>query len=273
MRSEGLAYVLGHTKEELVRLETQAAIFEEPTEEVLKRAGIREGMRVLDLGCGAGDVSMSAARMVGPTGSVLGVDVAEEALATARSRADAAGLGWLQFEQADIGAFTIDGEFDAIIGRFILMHVADPVAVIRAAKERLAPGGALAFIEMDVGTASAVPELPLLDQCVRWMVELYQRSGAEPNMGSHLYGAFRAAGLTPEMNGHCRVEAGPDITAPEYMANTIRIVAPNLERLGVVQGAEIEVDTLAERLREAAIAGDHCIIFPRLIGAWVPAQR
>src|SRR5687767_68910 len=80
------SYVLGHSKQELIRLERQARIFAEATDDVLHRAGIREGMTVLDVGCGVGDVTLAAARMVGPKGGVIGIDRAEEALQTARAR-------------------------------------------------------------------------------------------------------------------------------------------------------------------------------------------
>lgn len=272
MENEGLAYVLGHTKEELARLETQAEIFKEPTEETLKQAGLKEGMRVLDLGCGVGDVSLLAAKLVGPTGSVTGVDQSDDALGIARSRASMAGAGQIRFIQGDVGLLDLDDTFDAIIGRFILMHLADPVGVLRRAREKLAPGGAMAFIELDVPTASVTPPVPLFDQCLEWLIALYQRAGAEPNMGSHLYGVFHALGLTPQMNGSCRVETGANTAAPEYLAETIRAISPNLERLGVAHGDDIDVDTLGARIR-ASVSDNHCFIYPRLIGAWVTVER
>ena len=131
MRADGGAvpYVLGHSEQELARLETQAAIFGVETKEVLRRAGLKPGMRVLDVGCGVGDVAMAAARMVGPTGSVLGVDRAAQALPAARARAEHAGYTWLRFADADLRTFAPEEKFDALVGRFILMHVPDPVSI------------------------------------------------------------------------------------------------------------------------------------------------
>src|SRR3990172_10323478 len=108
-------YVLGHSEQELERLERQGKIFEVETSEVLRRAGVRTGMRVLDIGCGVGDVSMIAAEMVGPTGSVLGIDNAADALPTARSRAQRAGYDWLGFDEADVYAFGPTRKFHAVI--------------------------------------------------------------------------------------------------------------------------------------------------------------
>src|SRR6478672_10339021 len=124
-------YVLGHSAGELARLEKQAEIFAEATEDVLRRAGISKGMRVLDIGCGVGDVSMIAARLVGPTGSVLGIDRAGEALDSAKRRAAGGGYDWLRFAVADLHTFTTSERFDAVMGRFILMYLTDAAASIR----------------------------------------------------------------------------------------------------------------------------------------------
>ncbi len=67
-------YILGHSDDELARLERQSLFFAEPTADVLQRAGLKPGMQVLDVGCGVGDVTLEAARMIGPEGSVIGID-------------------------------------------------------------------------------------------------------------------------------------------------------------------------------------------------------
>ena len=78
-------YVLGHNDNELDRLTTQARMLEPFTRQLLVEAGIRPGMRVLDVGCGSGDVSFLAANLVGPNGRVVGVDVARAAVVRARA--------------------------------------------------------------------------------------------------------------------------------------------------------------------------------------------
>jgi ubiquinone/menaquinone biosynthesis C-methylase UbiE len=71
-------YALGHSSAEIQRLKDQAAMLRPITERLLRSAGIDAGMRVLDLGCGAGDVSMLAAELVGPAGIVVGIDRSRE---------------------------------------------------------------------------------------------------------------------------------------------------------------------------------------------------
>ena len=78
-------YIMGHTDRERRRLALQGVILNPLTGELLRRAGIAGGMRVLDLGCGIGDVSMLVARLVGRHGSVTAIDIDEAALALARA--------------------------------------------------------------------------------------------------------------------------------------------------------------------------------------------
>src|SRR5262249_27133436 len=94
-------YVMGHTDRERRRLSLQAAVLNPITEDFLRRAGISAGMRVLDIGCGVGEVSLIAARLVGSSGHVTGTDIDADSLQAARTRAAALGLQHLVFEQRD----------------------------------------------------------------------------------------------------------------------------------------------------------------------------
>lgn len=261
-------YVLGHSEAELLRLEHQAQVFGTETEEILRRAGISPGMSVLDVGCGVGDVSMVAAELVGPTGRVVGIDNAGAALSSARARAARSGYDWLTFEEADIYGYTAAEPFDAVTGRFILMHVRDAVAAVKAAIRFSKPRSIVAFIEMDISAATAVPELPLLTNCVNWIVATYRKVGVEPDMGSMLYGTYRAAGLTPRLWGTCRIESGPDAVVYDFAGQALLTLMPAIEAHGIATAADVDPATMADRLRQASVAGDHCIFLPRLIGAW-----
>ena len=94
------SYILGHSEAEIIRLQTQAKILRPITERLLRSAGIRPGMRVLDLGSGAGDVAMLAAELVGPSGWVLGIDRNSQVLSIAMKRTDRAGFKHLSFHEA-----------------------------------------------------------------------------------------------------------------------------------------------------------------------------
>ena len=106
---------------------TQAELLDPLTERVFRAAGLGNGMRVLDLGSGAGDVAMLAARLVGSEGEVVGVERDAEAVASAAARFAQVGLSNVRFMQGD--AQTLDGiahGFDAAVGR--LRHSGVPPA-------------------------------------------------------------------------------------------------------------------------------------------------
>src|SRR5215470_17333123 len=115
-------YSLGHSEKELRRLRIQAAWYEPSTLRLFEQAGISEGMRVLDLGCGVGDVSFTARKLVGTSGEVLGIDRSEVAVAEAQKRAAAAGLRNVQFLASDLDNFRSEKKFDAVVGRLVLMY-------------------------------------------------------------------------------------------------------------------------------------------------------
>ncbi len=88
--------------EEERRLEAQARVIDPLTERLFRAAGLVPGMRVLELGSGAGDVSMLAARLVGREGAVVGVEFSAEAIATARRRVHEAGFRNVSLLEGDI---------------------------------------------------------------------------------------------------------------------------------------------------------------------------
>src|SRR4051812_24248465 len=95
-------YVLGHANYELARLELQGALYNPSTRRLLREAGIDLGMRVLDAGSGAGDVSLLAAELVGPSGVVVGVERDSAAIRYAAERAQRSGHGNVNFVQGDL---------------------------------------------------------------------------------------------------------------------------------------------------------------------------
>ena len=157
-------YALGHSSAEIQRLKNQGAMLRPITERLLRSAGMDAGMRVLDLGCGAGDVSMLAAELVGPAGLVVGIDRSQEVLNVARERAQEAGLRQISFVRASVEEFSVDEPFDLVIGRYILVHQPEPVALLRKAARLVRPGGTLAFHEVRIGgITKSFPQVPLWD--------------------------------------------------------------------------------------------------------------
>lgn len=85
--SKSSVYVLGHADAEVERLQLQGQILEPFTRRLIGACGIHEGMRVLELGCGVGDVSLLLAEAVGTSGRIVAVDREMRAVDIARRRA------------------------------------------------------------------------------------------------------------------------------------------------------------------------------------------
>lgn len=266
-------YALGDAERELDRLISQASYFGDLTEQVFGRAGIEPGMSVLDLGCGAGDVSFLAARLVGPDGSVTGVDSSAGAVELARRRAREAGLTNVRFVVDDITSVRLDLPVDALVGRLILMYLADPAAALRRwLRHLLAPGGLVVFHEMDLSGATSQPACPLLEATVERVRETLRRVGADVRAGLRLRQIFRDAGLPePRMILGARVEGGPDCGAYRQITEITRTLLAPMAQTGVASAAEVDVDTLADRLRAEVVAADATIVSPPFVGAWAAA--
>src|SRR3569623_3584663 len=114
-------YVLGHDASELQRLIKQSEFFGVLPRHLWREAGLAPGMRVLDVGCGAGDTPLLAAELVGPTGHVIGVARSAQGLALARRRAEAAGLTNVEIREADAAELVLDRPVAALVGRLVLM--------------------------------------------------------------------------------------------------------------------------------------------------------
>lgn len=255
--------------EEALRLRTQATIADPMTRRFLVEAGLVRGMRVLDLGSGAGNVAMLAAELVGPGGSVVGVDRDPDAVDRARRAVPANGLGNVEFRVADVQ--TLDGVeagFDAVVGRFILMYQPDPVGTLRQAVARLRPGAVVCLHEVDATNPWACPETPTWRQARKWALDTFAGGGVNHRMGPALHGAFRAAGLPhPQMRLEAFVGGGPE--APTWVvANMIEAMVPSMERLGIATEGEVDPATLAARLLAELGPDDGVMITPLQIGAW-----
>ena len=262
-------YVLGHSAEELNRLIDQARLFGELTEDVFVRAGIGAGMRVLDVGCGAGDVSFLLARMVGPSGAVIGIDRSGEAVAVATARAEAMGLAQVSFSQGELEDISLDQPVDAAVGRFVLMYSSEPSISLRRVATNVKAGGIVAFQEMNVAEAKSFPQVALFEQSMRWIVETLDREKAKNLMGLGLYQTFVEAGLAPpQMIMGARVEGSSDSLGYQIIAQVVKSLLPVMEKLGVASDKEVQIETLAQRLRDDVLSRGAVIVLPPLVGAW-----
>lgn len=265
-------YVLGRSPHEYERLTFQARLLRPYTERFFRSAGIAPGMRVLDVGSGVGDVAMLAADIVGPGGSVLGIDRDASGLELARQRAAQHGVGsWLSFKTSYLDEFTSAEPFDAIVGRFILMYQPDPGATLRRLLRSVKPGGIVVFHEMDFKNP-ALPEMfppcPLWTQAFRLVGEVFEKAGAPPDFGPRLALTYLDAGLSfPSVLAEGVMGGGPGSYVYRWISYTLQSIQPRFASLGIATDLVID-DTLHERLEQEVVAAGAQLLGPIQYGAW-----
>lgn len=263
--SRDATYTLGRTSQETTRLIEQSRIYGESTTRLCKRAGIAEGMRVLEIGSGAGDVALTLAERVGLTGQVIGVDVNATILETARQRVAEAGMQNVEFIAGDARVLDFPDKFDAVVGRFVLMYMADPREAFAKLIVHVKPGGIVAFQEPEYTLYPAFihPDTPLINQLIAWILDVFEHSGAHLDMGIGLYRAFVDAGLPPPaMHLESPIGAAEAWGGYRYMVTIFQSLLPLLEKYRLATAEQVGLDTLAARLREEVVTSKRPFLLP-----------
>jgi SAM-dependent methyltransferase len=161
----------------------------------LRFVPVRPGARVLEVGCGSGVVARDLAAMVGRRGAVVGVDTSRAVLAAARRLCrPVAGHARITLRLGDGNHLPFaDGSFDAALGITVILHVAEPGAVVREMARVTRPGGRVALQDQDFGMLAVThPDRDLTDRILDGVPRhIYE----EPYSGRRLPGLLREAGL------------------------------------------------------------------------------
>lgn len=174
---------------------------------------LQPGMRLLDVGCGPGSITLDLAERVG---EVVGVDGSAAVIETARSAARAKGDDHTVFEVADAFALPFaDDSFDLTHAHQMLQHVGDPVAVLREMARVTRPGGLLAVRDADYEAMTWAPAQPGLTQWLDLYRGAARGAGGEPDAGRHLLRWAHEAGLS-EVTASASVWCFADDEAREW---------------------------------------------------------
>ena len=269
-QSRDAEYTMGRSESETDRLIKQSELYDDVTRRFFLRSGIAKGMKVLDVGSGAGDVALTLAEFVGDEGTVVGVDVNADILETAKARAAEANFTNVEFIAGDIRTLELPKDFDAIVGRLVLMYMGEPADALKHLVSHLRPGGIVAFQEVDFSpyTVAVHPDTPLINNLIEWGRTVFVRSGAHIGMGMDLFKTFVDAGL-PEPTLHFEAPMGgpEDWPGYAYLENSFRSILPLLEAYEITTADELDVDTLAVRIREEVEASKRPFMLPPHITA------
>jgi ubiquinone/menaquinone biosynthesis C-methylase UbiE len=264
-------YVLGNSIHEQERLKMQAGFLQQWSEQFFLSAGLEPGMRVLDLGCGMGDVSLLAAKLVGPSGHVTGIDRDRVVIEKARKRIRDEGRDrQMEFLHADLFSLQADRSFDAVVGRYVLLYQPDPVAAIRHAAKQVRPEGLIVFHEMDMANRiRCYPDGTLFAEIYALIAETFRRSGAWPDLGLQLTRLFLDAGLPwPTIKAEVPVEGEPGSFIYRWLTETLRSLLPRIEEYGLNSADSLQIDTLVTRMEAEARIRQTQLIGPLQFGAW-----
>jgi 2-polyprenyl-3-methyl-5-hydroxy-6-metoxy-1,4-benzoquinol methylase len=265
-------YVLGHSNFEVERLQIQAAVIADITKRLIRECGIRPGMRVLDIGCGAGDVALLLAESVGPSGQVVAIDREPRAIERTRDRALAAGHRNLEALVATEDTIRNSSPFDAAIGRYVLLHQPDPIRMIATVSTLVRSGGVVAFHEIanyHPNRFQALPRVELFDQIAVATNAAFVAMVPSPDAAGRMVECFCAAGLPPpKLFWECIVG---DWSSPiaRWLALSYRSMLPHISRLGLSPVDVGDPETLVERVEQALKAVRAQVVSNPQICAWI----
>jgi ubiquinone/menaquinone biosynthesis C-methylase UbiE len=213
-------------------------------------SGIRKGMRILDVGCGTGDLSIMASELVGDTGEVIGFDISKDALAAAKKAVDEKFLSTVTFVQADIVELPDNfGVFDMIIGRRVLMYQSNTAQSIVCLLPFLSKNGKMVFQESDcMVTSFCSPMLPLHTKALNWMWDTVAKEGGNTHIGMQLYSEMKNAGLKISLLRAEAImhtyESGSDL------GWVVKKMSPRIIKHNVASAEELNAEILEDQLQK-----------------------
>lgn len=247
------------------RLRVLARVVWPTTRSLLEQVGVGPGLTCLDVGCGGGDVSVQMARMVGPRGRVVGIDMDGEKIALARAEAAALGLDNVEFRVSKVGENDGAARFDVVYARFVLTHLSDPAAAVVWMLGRLRPGGALIVEDIDFRGHFCEPEPAAFRRYLELYTTVVRGRGADPDIGARLPGLLLDAGAA---------QVGMAVVQPAGIDGEVKLIAAlTMENIAdAVLDARLaspaEIDVLVHELYVIARDGQTAMSLPRLVQAW-----
>ncbi len=258
-------YVIRGGSEGRARLSILSHALGRTTDDLLRWAGAREGISCLDVGCGGGDVTREMARLAGPEGRAVGIDIDTAKIELARRDAETEGVGNIEFLVSDVDDLNAHGEFDLVYARFLLTHLSDPGGILRHMVDAAAPGGAIVVEDIDHSAIFSYPESPAITRYVELYNSVVRGRGGDPEIGPRLPELFREAGLS---------DVRINVVQPVFMESEPKrmhaITLVNIADAVVAAGlaSREEIDATAAEIEEFCRDPHTIVALPRVFQVW-----
>lgn len=242
-------YVLGTDDVEIARLGVQHELWVPRMLQCWDRAGVGEGMRVLDVGCGPGYATLDLGQRVGPTGEVVGIERSQRYITYGMQRCIARGTNHVHFVEQDV-LDPLPGDFEATWCRWVGSFVKSPDTLAANIAGALAPGGVAMFHEyVNYANWRMAPRRPRLEEFVAHVMASWRDAGSEPDVALQLPSLLERHGLQITHLEPITWMLAPKDPAWRWLASFIETGPQRLKELGRVEDAWIAA--LHAELREA----------------------
>jgi len=247
------------------RLRVLGRVMRPTTLEFLRRAGVAPGSVCLDAGCGGGDVTVDLARITGPTGRVVGIDLDHQKIEFARAEAKALGAANVEFRVADVAGAEFAGKFDVVYCRFVLTHLPQPAQALAAMANCLRPGGKMLLTDIDCSGYFWYPDSPVQSRFLHLYTSAVRGTGGDPDIGPRLPELLTRAGFE---------QVGMDLVQPAGIEGEVKLIGPltmeNISDAVIAQGlaSPEEVQQIVQGLYDFARSPGTVCSIPRIFEAW-----
>lgn len=262
-------YILATGGKDVKRLRLLHEVYGPGTEALFHRVGLRNGQRVVEIGCGSGNIACWVAEQIAPGGSVVGIDISGDQIEQARQQALRRNLRNIEFQVADAYSPRLpEGSFDVVYCRLVLMHLTRPAAGLAAMRALVRPGGMVVCEEMDLGCWLCDPPATAMTRFFALNSALGEKRGENFSLGASLHRLFREAGFArPEVGTNFALALRGE--QKRLLGMTFAEFAPELVREGLA--SQEEVDRVEAEL--FALADDETTLFGFPLVAQVWAVR
>ena len=259
------SYVIRGGEEGKARLRIISHALWPATLNLLHRAGLKNGMVCLDVGCGGGDVTLQMARLVGSSGMATGIDIDSTKMQLARQEADHEAIANVRFRALDLDHLDDRAAYDLVYARLLLTHLRNPVNALQRMVNAAKPGGVVVVEDMDHSGIFCYPTCPALKQYVSLYNQIVRLKGADPEIGPKLLALFRQVGLQDLHLSHVQ-PAFMEGEAKRIHQITLENIAPAVIAAGLA--TEDDINALGSELETFVQNSETIVSFPRIFQVW-----